>query len=55
MGPIATAMGEIYQFTLEGRIPEDPKKKIEYPHESKNDSGVDDQSAAEKRSRGERG
>lgn len=30
MGPIATAMGEIYQFTLEGEMPEEPKKKIEY-------------------------
>ena len=30
MGPIATAMGEIYQFTLEGKIPDDPQKRIEY-------------------------
>lgn len=30
MGPIATAMGEIYQFTLEGEMPQDPKKRIEY-------------------------
>jgi cobalt-zinc-cadmium resistance protein CzcA len=30
MGPIATAMGEIYQFTLEGEIPRDARKKIEY-------------------------
>jgi heavy metal efflux system protein len=30
MGPIATAMGEIYQFTLEGKMPDDPHKKIEY-------------------------
>jgi heavy metal efflux system protein len=30
MGPIATAMGEIYQFTLDGPIPADPQKKIEY-------------------------
>ena len=30
MGPIATAMGEIYQFTLEGKMPDDPQKKIEY-------------------------
>jgi heavy metal efflux system protein len=30
MGPIATAMGEIYQFTLDGPMPADPRKKIEY-------------------------
>ena len=30
MGPIATAMGEIYQFTLEGKVPADPIKKKEY-------------------------
>ena len=30
LGPIATAMGEIYQFTLDGPIPVDPRKKIEY-------------------------
>jgi cobalt-zinc-cadmium resistance protein CzcA len=30
MGPIATAMGEIYQFTLEGNVPADPLKKKEY-------------------------
>ncbi len=31
MGPIATAMGEIYQFTLEGQRPAgDPKKEREY-------------------------
>jgi cobalt-zinc-cadmium resistance protein CzcA len=30
MGPIATAMGEIYQFTLEGKVPSDPIKKKEY-------------------------
>jgi cobalt-zinc-cadmium resistance protein CzcA len=30
MGPIATAMGEIYQFTLEGEMPDDPQQKIEY-------------------------
>jgi len=30
MGPIATVMGEIYQFTLEGKIPDDPQKKKEY-------------------------
>jgi len=30
LGPIATAMGEIYQFTLDGPIPVDPRKKTEY-------------------------
>lgn len=30
MGPIATAMGEIYQFTLDGKVPSDPQKKKEY-------------------------
>jgi cobalt-zinc-cadmium resistance protein CzcA len=30
MGPIATAMGEIYQFTLDGPTPANPQKKIEY-------------------------
>ncbi len=30
MGPIATAMGEIYQFTLDGKIPDEPQKRIEY-------------------------
>jgi cobalt-zinc-cadmium resistance protein CzcA len=30
MGPIATAMGEIYQFTLDGNVPADPLKKKEY-------------------------
>lgn len=30
MGPIATAMGEIYQYTLEGRMPSDPMEKKEY-------------------------
>jgi cobalt-zinc-cadmium resistance protein CzcA len=30
LGPIATAMGEIYQFTLQGNMPEDPQKKLEY-------------------------
>lgn len=30
MGPIATAMGEIYQFTLDGEIPSDPQKRKEY-------------------------
>lgn len=30
MGPVATAMGEIYQFTLEGVEPKDPQEKIRY-------------------------
>jgi cobalt-zinc-cadmium resistance protein CzcA len=30
MGPIATAMGEIYQYTLEGQEPSDPNEKINY-------------------------
>ncbi len=30
MGPIATAMGEIYQYTLEGTPPSDPDEKIRY-------------------------
>jgi cobalt-zinc-cadmium resistance protein CzcA len=30
MGPVATAMGEIYQYTLEGREPSDPNEKIAY-------------------------
>ncbi len=30
MGPIATAMGEIYQFTLDGPMPADPQQKKEY-------------------------
>ncbi len=30
MGPIGTAMGEIYQYTLEGKIPDDPQGKIAY-------------------------
>ncbi|MDP4195567.1 MAG: CusA/CzcA family heavy metal efflux RND transporter [Bacteroidota bacterium] len=30
MGPIATAMGEIYQFTLQGNMPSDPLKKKDY-------------------------
>ena len=30
MGPMATVMGEIYQYTLEGKIPDDPQKKISY-------------------------
>lgn len=30
MGPIATAMGEIYQYTLRGPVPEDPNQCIHY-------------------------
>jgi len=30
MGPIGTAMGEIYQYTLEGKMPADPQEKIAY-------------------------
>ncbi|NVO00429.1 MAG: efflux RND transporter permease subunit [Geobacteraceae bacterium] len=30
MGPIGTAMGEIYQYNLEGKMPDDPQKKIAY-------------------------
>lgn len=30
MGPIATAMGEIYQYTLEGVMPKDSLEKISY-------------------------
>jgi heavy metal efflux system protein len=30
LGPIATAMGEIYQYTLEGKIPSDSLSKIAY-------------------------
>jgi cobalt-zinc-cadmium resistance protein CzcA len=30
MGTIATVMGEIYQFTLDGKVPSDPQKKKEY-------------------------
>jgi cobalt-zinc-cadmium resistance protein CzcA len=30
MGPIGTAMGEIYQYTLEGAMPEDPQQKRAY-------------------------
>jgi heavy metal efflux system protein len=30
LGPIATAMGEIYQYTLEGKMPEDSLQKISY-------------------------
>ncbi|MRR17962.1 MAG: efflux RND transporter permease subunit [Deltaproteobacteria bacterium] len=30
MGPVATAMGEIYQYTLEGKMPADREQKISY-------------------------
>jgi cobalt-zinc-cadmium resistance protein CzcA len=30
MGPVATAMGEIYQYTLEGEMPEGEAEKIQY-------------------------
>lgn len=30
MGPIATAMGEIYQYTIEGNPPQDPAAKVRY-------------------------
>jgi cobalt-zinc-cadmium resistance protein CzcA len=30
MGPIGTAMGEIYQYTLEGVMPKDPQQKLAY-------------------------
>jgi len=30
MGPIATVMGEIYQYTLEGKMPKDSLEKITY-------------------------
>jgi cobalt-zinc-cadmium resistance protein CzcA len=30
MGPMGTAMGEIYQYTLEGPMPKDPQQKISY-------------------------
>ncbi len=30
MGPIATAMGEIYQYTLEGNAPSDPAENVRY-------------------------
>jgi cobalt-zinc-cadmium resistance protein CzcA len=30
MGPVATAMGEIYQYTLEGKPPSDPQERITY-------------------------
>jgi heavy metal efflux system protein len=30
MGPIGTAMGEIYQYTLEGQMPDDPQQKVAY-------------------------
>ena len=30
MGPVSTAMGEIYQYTLEGSLPEDPQARVDY-------------------------
>ncbi len=30
MGPIATAMGEIYQYTLAGEVPADPGQRMKY-------------------------
>lgn len=30
MGPIGTAMGEIYQYTLEGKVPQDPEQRRAY-------------------------
>ncbi len=30
MGPVATAMGEIYQYTIEGRPPSDASEKVRY-------------------------
>lgn len=30
IGPLGTAMGEIYQYNLEGRMPEDPQQKRAY-------------------------
>jgi len=30
MGPIATAMGEIYQYTLQGALPDRPEQRIRY-------------------------
>jgi cobalt-zinc-cadmium resistance protein CzcA len=30
MGPIATAMGEIYQYTIEGKVPSDPAEQVRY-------------------------
>src|SRR5512136_2568723 len=30
LGPIGTAMGEIYQYTLEGKMPDDPQQKRAY-------------------------
>ena len=30
MGPVATAMGEIYQYTLEGREPQDETERVRY-------------------------
>jgi heavy metal efflux system protein len=30
MGPMATAMGEIYQYTLAGEVPADPEQRMKY-------------------------
>lgn len=30
LGPIATPMGEIYQYTLEGKLPADEKEQVRY-------------------------
>lgn len=30
LGPVSTAMGEIYQYTLEGQIPPDEKERVAY-------------------------
>jgi len=30
MGPVATAMGEIYQYTLEGEVPADEQQRVRY-------------------------
>jgi cobalt-zinc-cadmium resistance protein CzcA len=30
LGPVATAMGEIYQYTLQGEMPDDPEAQVAY-------------------------
>ncbi len=30
LGPVATAMGEIYQYTLQGEMPDDPQAQVAY-------------------------
>lgn len=30
MGPLGTVMGEIYQYTLEGKMPDDPQEKVAF-------------------------